>query len=475
MKALPAWQTRELPEPLPYSARNLFRVIGPGAILLATSIGGGEWLVGPALAVQYGVGLLWIATAAIVLQLIFNLEAIRYTLYTGEPIITGFMRLKPGASFWATVYGLLCLAQLGLPALAAGSATAAFSTVAGRMPVDADGGVLTVATCGVLILTLALLLFGDTVERMLERISWVMVAYIFAFLLLVNVLFVPFGNWLATLAGFGSFGTLPTGVDVVLVGALAASAGSGGIGNLAISNWVRDKGFGMAAHAGAIASATSSRTVPLAAAGSVFRIDPESLRRWSQWWKYVKADQAWLWAGGCLVGMYLNVNLATSVIPPGTDLSQIGAGAYQADYMARNLWSGFWFLMLLNGFWVLFSTHLGNTEILVRTMTDIVWAASPAVRAWAGKNARPVYYVLFAGFTLWGMGAANSGTAMELMKLMGNIAGFISAVASVQLLIVNTRLLPTELRPPLWRRIALAGCSLFYGSLFVAVLWSRLA
>ena len=89
----------------------------------------------------------------------------------------------------------------------------------------------------------------------------------------------------------------------------------------------------------------------------------------------------------------------------------------------------------------------------------------PAVRAWAGKNARPVYYVLFAGFTLWGMGAANSGTAMELMKLMGNIAGFISAVASVQLLIVNTRLLPTELRPPLWRRIALAGCSLFYGSL----------
>ena len=198
------------------------------------------------------------------------------------------------------------------------------------------------------------------------------------------------------------------------------------------------------------------------------------MRRWQQWWKYVRADQAWLWAGGCLVGMYLNVNLATSVIPCGTDLSQIGAGAYQAEYMARNLWSGFWFLMLLNGFWVLFSTHLGNTEILVRTMTDIVWAASPKARAWAGKNARPVYYALFAGFTLWGMGAANSGTAMELMKLMGNIAGFISAVASIQLLVVNTRLLPRELQPPLWRRIALVACSVFYGSLFVAVLWSQL-
>lgn len=475
MKSLPAWQVRELPEPLPYSPRNLFRVIGPGAILLATSIGGGEWLVGPAIAVQYGVGLLWIATAAIILQLLFNLEAIRYTLYTGEPIITGFMRLKPGAAFWAMAYGLLCVAQLGIPALAAGSATAAFSTVAGRMPVEADGGMLTVATYGVLLVTLALLLFGETVERTLEKISWVMVAYVFAFLIFVNLFFVPAANWLATLAGFVSLGRFPAGVDLALVGALAASAGSGGIGNLAISNWVRDKGFGMAAHAGAIASATSSHTVPLAATGSVFRIDAESLQRWKQWWKYVRADQAWLWAGGCLVGMYLNVNLATSVIPSGTDLSQIGAGAYQAEYMARNLWSGFWFLMLLNGFWVLFSTHLGNTEILVRTMTDIVWAASPRARAWAGKNARPVYYALFAGFTLWGMGAARSGTAMELMKLMGNIAGFISAVASIQLLVVNTRLLPKELQPPLWRRIALVACSVFYGSLFVAVLWSKLA
>ena len=475
MSTLPAWETRELPAPPPFSARNLFRVIGPGAILLATSIGGGEWLVGPAAAVRHGSGLLWIATVAIALQLVFNLEAVRYTLYTGEPVITGFMRLRPGARFWAAAYAALCVAQLGLPALAAGSAAAAFATVAGRMPEDADGGVLTVATCGVLVLTLAVLLFGKTVERTLEALSWAMVVYVFGFLLVVNVFFVPAGNWVETLAGFGSFGTLPAGVDLALLGALAASAGSGGVGNLAISNWFRDKGFGMAAHTGAIASATSSQAAALAPTGSIFRIDPASLVRWRQWWRYVSADQVWLWAGGCFVGMFLNVNLATSVIPAGTDLSQIGAGAYQAEYLARNLWSGFWFLALLNGFWVLFSTHLGNTEILVRTTTDIVWAASRSAREWAGKNARPVYYALFAAFTVWGMVAANSGTAMELMKLMGNIAGFITAVSSVQLLVLNARLLPRALQPPLWRKFALAGCAVFYGSFFVSVLWSRLA
>ena len=64
--------------------------------MAATSIGGGEWLVGPAAAVKYSASIFLIASIAIVLQVIFNLEAIRYTLYTGEPIYGGIMRLRPG-------------------------------------------------------------------------------------------------------------------------------------------------------------------------------------------------------------------------------------------------------------------------------------------------------------------------------------------------------------------------------------------
>ena len=89
---LPAWRQADLPAPLPFSTVNVLRTIGPGAILLAGAIGGGEWIVGPLMAVKYGPSILWIATAGIVLQTIFNLEAIRYTLYTGEPILTGVLR-----------------------------------------------------------------------------------------------------------------------------------------------------------------------------------------------------------------------------------------------------------------------------------------------------------------------------------------------------------------------------------------------
>ena len=52
----------------------------------------------PLIAVQYGRGILWIATLAIFLQMVLNLESARYALYTGEPIITGFMRLQPASN-----------------------------------------------------------------------------------------------------------------------------------------------------------------------------------------------------------------------------------------------------------------------------------------------------------------------------------------------------------------------------------------
>lgn len=468
---LPPWGVAELPEPLPFSLRNALRTIGPGAILLAASIGGGEWLVGPAIAVRHGPGILWIATIGIVLQLLFNLEAIRYTLYTGEPILSGILRLKPGSRFWAPIYVALTISQLGVPALAAGCATVLFAAFVGRMPGVDDAGALAYVTYGVIVFVLLLLLFGGTIERMLEYASWGMIVYIFAFLITVNVAFVPAEHSLRTAAGFLDFGHLSPGVDLLLLASFAATCGSGGIGNLAITNWIRDKGMGMGSTVGAIGSAVGSKHVQLSHVGNVFPVTPENLRRWRLWWKYVAADQVWLWGLGCFVGMFLNVNLATAIVPAGTDLAKVGAGAFQAQYMHDHLWSGLWFLGLLNGFWILFSTHLGNTDVLVRVVTDVLWTASRRARLWRGGNISVIYYSLLAAFTAWGLIAVNFGTAMQLFTVLATIAGFILAVAALQVLRVNTTLLPAELRPSLWRRAALVLCALFYGALCAIVVW----
>jgi len=472
-RGLPAWGHDDLPEPLPFSFGNMLRTIGPGAILLATSIGGGEWLVGPAMGVQFGTGIFWVATVAIVLQLIFNLEGIRYTLYTGEPIYSGFMRLKPSSNFWSIFYVILASLQLGLPALASACASVLFAAFLGQMPGAPDARTLVLITYGVMMVTVLILLFGGTIERMLEYASWAMLAYTFVFLLTVNIFFVPLANWGRTLVGFFSFGYVPAGgVDILLLGALAASAGSGGIGNLTITNWVRDKGFGMGGRVGAIPSAIGSHEIKLSHVGKVFPVNSENMRRWKLWWKYLEADQVWLWGAGCFVGMFLNVNLATAIIPPGADISQVGAGAFQAQYMSQ-LWTGFWFLALLNGFWILFSTHLGNTDILIRTLTDIIWVGSRKARSWRGGDIRKIYYGLLLIFTVWGMIAVNWKDAMGLFKILANIAGVVLAISSIQILFVNTKLLPTALQPSAWRKAALVMCSLFYATLAVMVFWSQ--
>ncbi|MBI4600512.1 MAG: Nramp family divalent metal transporter [Planctomycetes bacterium] len=472
----PPFEVADLPAPPPFSMANVLKVIGPGAILLATAIGAGEWLVGPVQAVKHGLDLFWIVTVAIGLQLMINLEGIRYTLYTGEPIYGGFLRLAPGPRFWGVTYALLAFLQLCLPALALLCANAFFSAWMGRVPsegVPSDERTARWIAAGLILLVLAVLHFGGTVERMLERASWFMLSFIFLFLLVVNVLFIPLATWAATLRGFlglapGEGGPLDWG----LLGALAATAGSGGVGNLTLTNWTRDKGFGMGALTGAIPSAVGSRKVQLSQHGKVFEATPENLQRWRVWMRYVTVDQVWVWALFCFVGMFLNVNLARGAIPAGTQIGGIAAGAEQAKYMAEHLWSGFWFLTLFNGFWILFSTQLGNTDILVRTVTDVLWLSSSRVRGFRGGDIRAIYYIALFGVSLFGFATLPWGRATEMFKVLGNMAGFVLAVASIQIILVNRRFLPRALRPPVWREAVLLAASAFYWFFTVRWLWS---
>jgi hypothetical protein len=457
---LPRWEVAELTAPPPFGARNLFKIIGPGAIMAATSIGGGEWLVGPAAAVKYSSAIFLIATVAIVLQVLFNLEAIRYTLYTGEPIYGGIMRLAPGPKFWAGFYTFLGFFQLGWPALAGSAAATLLGAWMGRMPGAPDQATQAWIAMGLIGVVVLILSFGGTIERMLEYFAWTMLAVVFLFLLTVNVAFVPFSHWWRTFTGFFSFTGLPQPIDWGLIGALAATAGSGGIGNLTVTNWVRDKGFGMAATVGAIPSAVGGHAIQLTHVGKIFPTTPLNVARWREWMRYVHADQIWVWGLFCFFGMFLNVNLATAIIPHGTDLQGLAAGAYQAEYLSK-IWPGFWFLTLFNGFWILFKTQLGNTDILVRTITDAVWMSSKRAREWE-MGIRAIYYGILVLFSIWGMIVIRSASPFQLFKILANMAGIVLLIAGVQIFLVNRRFLPAAVRPHWWREAGLLACSGFY-------------
>src|SRR4029453_4279609 len=278
-------------------------------------------------------------------------------------------------------------------------------------------------------------------------------AVVFLFLVSVNVAFVPLSHWATTFVGFFSFSGLPQPIDWALIGALAATAGSGGIGNLTVTNWGRDKGFGMGAKVG-------GPQIQLSHVGTVFPTTSQNLARWREWLRYVHTDQLWVWGLFCFVGMYLNVNLATAIIPHGTDLQGLAAGAYQAEYL-RKIWPGFWFLTLFNGFWILFKTQLGNTDILARTVTDALWMAGQG-RGGKRPGIRGLYYGILLVFSIWGAFVIRSASPFQAFKILANMAGIVLAVAGVQIFLVNRRFLPAAVRPALWREAGLLACSAFY-------------
>jgi Mn2+/Fe2+ NRAMP family transporter len=82
-------------------------VVGPGVIVLGASIGSGEYLLGPANFVRYGLTLLWVTSVAVLLQTVFNQELMRYTMGTGVPAVSGVLGSYPRSHPWAIVYALL--------------------------------------------------------------------------------------------------------------------------------------------------------------------------------------------------------------------------------------------------------------------------------------------------------------------------------------------------------------------------------
>ena len=465
---LPAHQVKDLPAPPPFNFKNVIQVIGPGAILLGTSIGSGEWLLGPATIVQYGSALLWITTVAVILQVFLNVEFVRYTMYTGEPIITGFMRTKPGPKLWGWVYSLFIFAQYLWPGWAAASASSLFAAFMGRIPGAGDRQMMLMFGYLTFFLCVTIVIFGGKIERMLEYASWFMVAWIFIYLIIANIIFIPFHVSAATFSGFFKFGYLPRGADWVLLGAFAAYSGAGGMGNCFISNWMRDKGYGMGSTVGFIPSAVGGAKVKLSHTGNRFEVNEQNLSKWRTWMKYLAVDQYGVWGIGCLLGMYLCVNMAVGIVPHGTKMMGLASGAYQAKYLMEHTgYQIFWFLTLINGFWILFSTQLGNLDGIVRLTTDTLWSGSEAIRKWRGGDVRRIYYLILAMYVVWGCIGMGLAQPLVLIMIGANIAAFIFAFTGIHVIITNRKILPKEVRAPLWREAVVVCCSIFYAVSFM--------
>ncbi|HZI51714.1 MAG TPA: Nramp family divalent metal transporter [Terriglobia bacterium] len=471
---LDPWIRAELPAPPMPKGFGWLGVVGPGIIVLGASIGSGEFLLGPAAFVRHGLSILWITMIAIILQTIFNLELMRYTLATGESVFTGFMRTGPSSTLWAWVYAILYFLQVGWPAWAATAAGAIFFLFEKRIAVVEDAGVVYAIAVATFFVCVIVLLVGRRIERTLEMLNWILVVVALGSFLALALLYVPGSTWLSAVAGMsgysverGAFYFLPEGANFFLLGALVAYSGAGGATNLTLSNWARDKGYGMGQRTGYIPAAIGGQKVNLAHTGFTFTPDKLSMQRWRGWWRIVRADQVGIFFCGAVLGMTLPALLYVTFLPAGTELQGLGIAAALANSIGQSIGPFTAGIVAFLGAWVLFKTQLDNLEAMTRSITDILWTGSARIRAWRGGDVRAVYYGVLAMIVVWGLFALRRAQPIVLLQIGANVAGFVFIVSSLHLLYINTRLLPEELRPPLWRRAALVAMALFYSTFFV--------
>lgn len=471
----PNFEVTDLPEPpRDLTPRKLFAILGPAVIALGGTIGGGEWLVGPSLFVKWGLALLWITTVSALLQTFLNLEMTRYTLYTGEPITVGFMRLAPGKAFWGWLFTIIGFLERGLPGWALGAATALAAFQLGKIPGAPDKG--TVIVWGYIIFASCVVLvsIGRRIERTLEWANWIMMFVVLGGLLILDIFIVPGSVWLEGLVGFVSFGSIPRGVDLLLLGALVGYSAYGGFGNNAITNWYRDKGYGMGGKIGYIPAAIGGKTVHVSHVGMVAMPTEKNLSNWKGWWKLLNIDQWGVFYFGAMIGMFLPGILYVGVLPRGEALSSWGIAASAASGLILKLGNFGWFLALFFGFWVLYSTAISNVDLVVRQATDMLWFASEGVRKWSKEDIRRIYYFLLIVFIIWGSLFVNIALPLIIFAVSANIANFTMALSAILTIRLNRKVLPKEFRPALWREIILVLNIVFFGFFFSLFILARL-
>ena len=186
----------------------------------------------------------------------------------------------------------------------------------------------------------------------------------------------------------------------------------------------------------------------------------------------MRVDQWGVYFVGAILGMTLPAVLYVTFLPAGSDIRGLGIAAALAQAVATQKGAVFGGTIALLGVWILFKAQLDLLEGTTRAVTDILWTGSNRIRRWKGGDVRVVYYAVLGLVSLWGIIALRLTQPIVLLALSANMAGIVFIISSLHVLYVNTRLLPVELRPPLWRRCALVALALFYGAFLTLWLWS---
>jgi Mn2+/Fe2+ NRAMP family transporter len=433
---------------------NIFtKVLGPAAIPLGMAIGSGEWLMGPSVAAAYGLGLFWLVWVGMIQQTVYNCWWARMVVMTGEPINVLLARVPP-KDFWSTLSMIFSFLRMFWPGWAAGAATGALAMVLGRIPGAAEAELVRWTGVVLFLICAFLVSIGGKIEATLEIVEK---AFVIGILVLLIFVIAPLTITPTTLAetakGMVSIGYIPKGVDILLFAGWYAYIGDAAAANADGSGYWRDKGYGTGSKVGFIPAVIGGKKVPLSPVGAIFKLTPENLRTWKVWERLTYLDMWLIFFIGGMFGMYLPSMIVASLVPVGTTLPAWGIAAHVSREFAAKVGPWGYYLIALTGFLILFSTQLGVVDRLIRILTDVSWNSVGRLREWAKGDVRRIYYLLLAIYLIFGCFAMWTAAPLIILLIGANIVHFYGLWLIPVLTYIDRKLLPKELRAPIWMPI----------------------
>jgi hypothetical protein len=241
-------------------------------------------------------------------------------------------------------------------------------------------------------------------------------------------------------------------------------AGAGGVNNLAQSNWIRDKGFGMGAYIPRIVSPITGEDVAAPTTGVMMRTDGANMARFAVWWKRANVEQLVSFWFICIFSITTFSMLAHSTISGQQFASQATLAFIKSEGEVLQQVVAPWFGKF---FWVfgalsLILVALGTVDYIARIVADILRTVYLQGHAYWTESR--IYF-----FAVWGGVASGSiillsGMQQPLVLLMtaACLNGLVMIVYGVLLIQLNLRGLPAPLRIGGLRLVMMVLATAFY-------------
>ncbi len=439
---------------------------GVGVVVMGLAIGTGELIMWPHLVVKYGLGVLWGAFLGILFQYFINKEVARLLVYSGESFFVTTIRLFP-------YFGLLWISLALFLYIWPGWAGAIGTALAELFGWGSHIFWARVSLVLVLLLTFS----GKIAYQILEKSLKIIVPVFFGLLVIISFLNLSTELVWKGIKGVISFGYLPKNIDLGMFLGAVVFAGAGGLLNLAVSLWYRDKGFGMASYMPKIENPITGKPGTLPSKGYKFSLSPQNLRSWKKWMTLVQIDQGIIFLGlGFLTLFLLALNSFAVLSPLGKVPEGLQVAVVQAEIFGQRWGKIGYNLFLAMSALMLFSVMWALIDAVVRIVSDNIYMLSRTqpfssfLLPLRKLSLSWLYYFTVLIFVLFAFLLLPLKTPLLFLRFASILGGAVMGFYVPLILLINNLSLPSSLRPSLLTTFFLLFSSLFYlGFLFFMV------